>query len=155
MEMESRLDDKVGVHVRRMFYSEALVEYPHTVKPVFADGMTGLKRAFLNMTWPLVRRIMIKGMDLGYEQGLESQQVLDHQINWLAELLADGRKYLVGDAFSRVDMTAASLLARVAMAAEHPAGDHFVQPPRMQAKVREWQQGPTLNWVAQIYKQHR
>lgn len=153
--IEQRLDRKIGVHVRRMFYSEALVEHPDTVKPVFADGMSAMKRLGLNLSWPLVRKLMIKGMDLGYEQGLQSQAILDEQISWLDGLLADGRHYLLGEHFSRVDLTAASLLARLAMVETHPNSRYFVQPPRMQAKVSQWQQGPTLQWVKKIYQDHR
>ena len=37
VEIEHRLNEVLGVHVRRMYYSEALVEHPQTVLPIFAD----------------------------------------------------------------------------------------------------------------------
>ena len=37
LDMERRLDDVLGVHVRRFYYSEALVDYPQSVRPIFTE----------------------------------------------------------------------------------------------------------------------
>lgn len=155
-EFEERLDSKVGVHTRRMFYSEALVESPKIVKPVFKKDLGVIDKLMLDLAWPKIRNVMIKRMDLGYQQGLQSEAILDEQMAWLDGLLADGRDYLVGDQLSRVDITAASLLGRTAKAKEYPGSDTFQTPPRMDAKVVEWRaSGPTLDWVARLYETHR
>ena len=63
---------------------------------------------------------MIRGLDLGTEQGQDSRQIIDAELDWLDEMLADGRDYLVGDRFSRADLTAASLVSTLALPPEHP-----------------------------------
>lgn len=153
--IEQRLDHRIGVHLRRMFYSEALLEHPKTVKPVLSDGLSWRQRLSFSLIWPTVRKLMIKGMDLGAEQGAESQAIIAQELAWLEELLADGRRYLLGDSFSRVDLTAAALLARLAMPPEHPGEAPFIQPPRLQAQVAEWRHGQVLDWVNRIYREHR
>lgn len=37
-EIEKRLDDVLGVHTRRYYYSEALVDHPETVRPIFSKA---------------------------------------------------------------------------------------------------------------------
>ncbi len=154
-EMEVRLDDLAGVHLRRFFYSEALVEHPETVKPIFAKDLVGKPRVFVTFAWPLVRRLMIKGMDLGRSQGEESREILEGEMNWLDEMLADGRRFLVGDRFSRVDLAAASLLGPVADAREHPNHSFMVLPPRAAQAQRDWHDRPCMAWIRGLYRDYR
>jgi len=153
--IEKRLDDKIGVHIRRMFYSEALVEHPQTVKPVFNEGLPFFARIRLALSWPVIVKAMIKRMDLGQSQGAESKAIIEAELDWLDSLLEDGREYLVGDKFSRVDITAASLLARIVMPKKHPGDGRFKQPPRLQLDAANWVNRPSLQWVAKMYTQHR
>ncbi|NNC99636.1 MAG: glutathione S-transferase [Gammaproteobacteria bacterium] len=154
-DIERRLDDLAGVHLRRLFYSEALVEHPETVKPVFAEGLSLLNKIKLSLMWPIVRKKMIALMDLGAEQGLQSKAILEKELDWLDGLLSGNRPYLIGASFSRVDLTAASLLARLAGPAEHPAQGHFKLPPRAQRIAARWNQRPVMQWVIALYAEHR
>jgi len=154
-EIERRLDDVAGVHTRRLFYSEALVEHSETVKPIFIKDLAGEPRSFVDEAWPLVRERMIEGMDLGREQGEESQRILEGELAWLDGLLADGRQFLVADRFTRADLTAASLLARVAGAKEHPQHRFMQLPPRMTELQRRWNDRPSLVWIRGLYTRFR
>ena len=153
--IEQRLDDQLGVHVRRMFYSEALVEQPATVKPVFQAGLSWFKKLMLNLSWPAIRKSMIKMMDLGKTQGEESQAIVAGELDWLDDILADGRPFLMGDQFSRLDITAASLLARIVMPPEYPSDDGFSHPPRLSEVAAKWRQRPVMQWVLRMYTEHR
>lgn len=153
--VEKRLDDVAGVHVRRSYYSEALVEYPETVLPIFTHDLAEAERESLESNWDLVRRLMIGAMDLGPEQGLESRRILAGELDWLDELLSDGRRHLVGDRLSRADITAASLLAPVARPAEHPSYGRLVIPPGVRAELESWGRRPIVGWVREMYRSHR
>lgn len=153
--IEKRLDDRLGVHIRRLFYSEALVEHPATVKPVFQDDLSFLKRIQLSLMWPTIRRLMIQGMDLGKNQGLESLEIVSDELDWLDGLLAGNKRYLIGNYFTRADLTAASLLAPFVQPKEHPKLQHLHLPPRLLKKVGEWRHRPSWNWVEQLYINHR
>jgi len=37
--LEQRLDDVAGVHVRRYYYSEAIVDHPDSVRPIFTRDL--------------------------------------------------------------------------------------------------------------------
>lgn len=155
LEMEQRLDDLLGVHVRRYFYSEALVEYPSTVRPIFTRDLPLMQKWLTAITWGMISKLMIKGMDLGHEQGLESRQVVEEELNWLDQILADGRHYLIGDSLTRVDITAASLLAPLIRPQRHPTYTNLQLPPNVKADCDDWRNRGCLQWAQQLYQGSR
>ena len=154
-DITQRVDDVLGVHVRRMYYSEALVEHPETVLPIFADYLGEEESALLRGIWEFVVAAMTEKMDLGADQGRESREIVLQQLDWFDELLGDGRDYLLGDIFTRVDLSAASLLAPLAMVAEHPTYGNLQMPPRIAQDVIEWQSRPISQFVTRAYRRHR
>ena len=154
-EIEQRIDDVAGVHVRRFYYSEALVEHPSTIRPLFTQDLPLLKKLMISLAWGKIRKIMIDRMDLGTRQGEESKNILDEELNWVDGLLADGRSYLVGDRFSRADIAVASILAPLVLPAEHPVYAELQHPPRMTQELSPWEQRPSFKWVREMYAKHR
>ncbi len=155
MAVEKRLDDIIGVHVRRMFYSEALVEFPETVKPIFTKGLPLAQSLVVRVGWSKIREAMIKRMNLGREQGDESKTIIDAELAWLDEILQDGRQYLLGDRLTRADICAAALMAVLAGATQHPFYELIVLPPRARAVADEWHGRPSMQFVRRLYQQHR
>jgi glutathione S-transferase len=154
-EIERRLDTVFGVHVRRYYYSEALLLQPQAVRPIFAQGLPWNERIILRIAWREICRHMIRGMDLGAAQGLESRQIIESELDWLDGLLADGREHLVGERFSRADLAAASLLAPLALPPQHPSYHRLQLPPGVAADLEKWQRRPSLRWVGEIYRNYR
>jgi glutathione S-transferase len=153
--LEQRLDDVAGVHVRRYYYSEAIVDYPDSVRPIFTRDLVPSERQSLGENWGLVRKLMMGAMDLGPKQREESRRVVEGELDWFDGLLADGRRFLLGDRFSRADITAASLLAPLALPKEHPTYGVLEVPPQARADMALWANRPTLAWVREIYRGHR
>lgn len=155
VELEKRLDDFVGIHSRRYYYSEAMVDHPETIRPIFTRDLPILQKLLVVWKWNLIRKLMIERMDLGPEQRKDSKRILEGELNWLDGLLSDGRNFLVGDQLSRADIAAASLLAPLAKPKEHPTYAHLRLPPRMAAEVANWESRPTIKWVRAIYREFR
>jgi glutathione S-transferase len=153
--LEQRLDDVAGVHARRYYYSEAIIEHPETVLPMFARDLEPSERQSLEENWAIVCKLMTGAMDLGPAQGSDSRDILAGELDWLDSLLSDGRRYLVGDRFSRADVTAASLLAPLALPKEHPTYGLLQVPPRASADREAWDERPITQWVRKIYREHR
>lgn len=153
--LEQRLDDVVGVHVRRCYYSEAILEHPGSVLPIFTRDLPLSERRSLEESWDLVCRLMVGSMDLGPAQREESRRIVEGELDWFDGLLADGRRFLVGDHFSRADLTAASLLAPLALPPEHPTYGTLALPPRTRADLARWAERPALAWVREIYREQR
>jgi glutathione S-transferase len=154
-EIERRIDDVAGVHVRRYYYSEALVEHPSTVRPIFTRDLSFARKLMVRLAFGKIRNIMMARMDLGARQGEESKQWLLAELDWIDGLLADGRTYLADDTFSRADIAVASILAPLAQPPEHPVYHRLELPPRVASDVARWEQRPFMKWVRQIYTTHR
>jgi glutathione S-transferase len=154
-EIERRIDEIAGVHVRRYFYSEALVEHPSTVRPIFTRDLSFTKKLAISLAFGKIRKIMMARMDLGPQQGEESKALLLAELDWIDGLLSDGREYLVDDRFSRADIAVASILSPLALPPEHPVYHRVDHPPRIAIDVADWEQRPCLQWVRKIYTKHR
>lgn len=153
--VEGRLDDIAGVHTRRFFYCEALLEHPERVKPAFLEGIPWYERPMLNLMWPRMAPIMTERMDLGKEQGEESRAIVADELSWIESFLAEGRDYLVGNSLTRADVTAASLFGRLSGTTDHPRKTETFLPPRMSADQAAWRDRPALAWIRRIYAEHR
>ena len=154
-QIEKRIDDIAGVHVRRFYYSEALVDHPSMVRPIFTRDLPLAKKLMISLGWGKIRKIMMARMDLGTRQGEESELIVNDELSWIDELLADGRSYLVGGEFSRADIAVASILAPLALPAEHPVYCRLQHPPKLAEQLLKWEQRPSFKWVRDIYAKHR
>lgn len=155
LEIERRLDAVAGVHTRRFFYSEAVVDDPGSVRPLLTAGLPAAQRLGILLSWRLIRNLMIRGMDLGPSQREASRDLVDGELGWLESLLSRGGEYLVGDRFTRADLAAASLLSPVALPAGHPAYAGLKAPPKFAADLERWGDRPALAWVREMYARHR
>jgi glutathione S-transferase len=155
VQIEQRIDDIAGVHVRRFYYSEAIVDCPETVRPIFTRDLPFTKKLLVTAAWGKIRKLMIAGMDLGATQGQESRRIVAGELDWIDELLADGRPYLVGNQFSRADIAVASLLSPLVIPPQHPVYANLELPPGIAACVAEWNSRPSIQWVRDIYARHR
>jgi glutathione S-transferase len=154
-ELEQYLDKVLGVHIRRHFYSEALIEHPESVKSIFHCNLPADQQIELDKIWEFVAPLMIESMDLGRKQGQESESIVDAELCSIEKLLANGRSYLASDPVSRADITAASLCARMANAKEYPSFAAMSLPPRLEKTQQQWINRPALSWIREIYQQHR
>lgn len=155
LEIEKRLDDIIGVHTRRFYYSESLIDTPDEVRQIFSKNISFFNKMILRGSWGMLRKVMIDGMDLGEEQREDSENIINQELDWLDGLLSDGREFLVGDKFSYVDLTAASLLSIISKPKEHPVYNDISLPPRHLADIKIWQDRESIKWAQQIYSEFR
>lgn len=153
--IEKRLDDVAGVHVRRFYYSDALLNSPKSVRPIFSNGLPLWQRAAVTLGWSRIVTLMCQAMDLGEAQGRESRALIEAELDWLDSLLADGRPYLCGASWSRADLAAASLLAPLVEPPEHPVAGQLQIPAGVRTAMDAWAQRPAMRYVARMYAQHR
>jgi glutathione S-transferase len=154
-EIEQRLDDLAGVHIRRYYYSEALLNQPQQIRRIFSRHLPWHQQLMLRLAWNKICQHMIRGLDLGAEQGRESRQIIDNELNWLDQLLADNRHFLVAERFSRADIAAASLLSPLVLPAQHPTYHNMPLPPGLAADAVDWQERPSMRWIRDIYRDYR
>ena len=109
----------------------------------------------LRLAWNKICQYMIRGLDLGAEQGRESREIIETELDWLDQLLAGNRRFLVGKHFSRADIAAASLLSPLVLPAQHPTYHHMQLPPGLAADLADWQERPSIRWIHDIYRDYR
>ena len=153
--IEQRIDTTAGVHVRRYYYSEALVDYPSIVRRIFTRDLSLISGLKVKLAWSKIREFMITRMDLGKDQGQESKAIIDAELEWIDGLLADGRSYLVGDTFSRADLAVASILSPLVLPPEHPVYRQVAHTPGISEEMSAWRDRPSLKWTREIYAKHR
>ena len=147
-EIERRVDAIIGVHTRRFYYSDVLLNDPDAAKREFSFGLANAESNTFDEIWTLVRQGMIDAMDLGKVQREESREIIERELLWLDSLLDDGRPYLLGDRFTRADLAIAALTAPIVAPAESPITKHLTINTG-------WHGHRCLDWVREIYRQHR
>ena len=153
--LEQKIDDILGIHTRRFFYSEALIEHPDSVKTIFYNHLSAEQKKAMTCIWGFVAELMIKKMDLGERQGDESKAIVATELEHLEGLLADGRSYLACDQLTRADIAAASFCSFMVNPTQHPEFDLVPLPPRLSEFQQQWLNRPVMIWIKALYQQHR
>ncbi len=153
--IEKRLDEVSGPHLRRYFYSEALVNYPKMVFPLLKKNVSLVEKTLFTLAQPLIRHVMIKSMELGPVKGRISKDKLAVELDWLDALLAKGQPFLCGDQLTRADITAASLYAPLVKPKEYSLSSELRFPPTIAELVQTWQNRPSFKWVSNLYRHYR
>ena len=154
-EIEQRLNNVAGVHVRRFYYADALLDQPQQLRPVFSRDLVWHEQIMLRLAWGKICKYMIRDLALGVVQGRDSRQIIETELDWLDGLLTDERPFLLGDHFSRTDIAAASLLSPLVLPAEHPTYRNMRLPPGLVADMVDWQERPSIKWISNIYRNFR
>ena len=126
-----------------------------TADTEIAIGYLTFQAQFVRDAWDFIAAAMIENMDLGYEQGKESRHIVLEHLDWLDAELRDGREYLVGETFSRVDVCAAALLAPLSAVPEHPTYGGLSVPPALATDIANWENRAVTQYVGRMYRQHR
>ncbi|MEM9591331.1 MAG: glutathione S-transferase family protein [Pseudomonadota bacterium] len=155
VEIEKRADEIIGWHVRRLAYAELLPRFPDYVKPVLFQNTSRMQRLIGEIMWPVTRRLMMQAYGITPTAASESRSTLEAELDWLDEELSDGRPYLVGDKFSRADVTVASLLAPFARPPELPVYREMSITKDLEADCSRWDSRPVMRWVRNQYSSNR
>ena len=122
------------------------------------DGVPGAQALAGRLLWPRTRRRIVQLMDA---RPALVPALLDRVEASLARfdgVLAERGGRLAGPAFGRADLTAASLLAPLALPRESPIHALYTgvaYPPAVGAALTRWAERPSLAWVRRAYAEHR
>ncbi len=153
--IEKRANTIVGRHIRRLVYAETLSREPRSVKAPLFRRAPSWQRVLGEMMWPATRRSMIAIYDIRPDATADSITILEAEFDRLEARLAEGRRYLAGDRFTRVDLTVASLLAGFAQPEELPSACNFPKTRSIAAIASGWRGRPIMHWVREQYRLHR
>ena len=151
LEWEQYVDREVGIHVRRCCY-HVLLEHPDIVIPFFTHHGPWYGKLYIHLVYPKLKKAMRKALNINEESEQRSRQRLENAIDKLHDHLQEN-DFLVGDQFSRADLSAASLLAPLCMPEKYGLNWPDRLPPEFETLVNGFQ--PKLNWVDEIYASFR
>lgn len=147
-------DDEITPRLRRAVL-DALLRQPSYFARMFADGAPAWKRRAYALAVPLAAPVVRKGNGISGAAAVEDGlRAASEALDFVAER-SRATGYLVGDAFSLADVTAAATLATVVrplaspMACPQPVGSAF------RALMDRFADHPGAAWVRAIYARHR
>ena len=154
--LEERFDKALGPHTRRWAYFQLL---PHRalLYRLMARGVPRLESSLLTLTLPFVVFAIRKGLRItpsGAERSLANVRDVLAEVGGL---LADGRRYLVGNRFTAADLTFAALAAPVLLPergiAAYPNIDEL--PSTMREAVEGLRDTKAGRFALRMYAQER
>ena len=153
MEWEEYLDKEVGATLRLWFYYHTLPDRARAVK-FLCEGASWFERAQFAFAFAHIRRAMTQMMDIHAGPASEAVRRLLTALDRLDRTL-EGRPFLVGDRFSRADLTACSLLGPLCRPGESPSQVNAILPSPVSALREQLKQRRFYSWVLKQYRENR
>jgi glutathione S-transferase len=155
LEFEQWLDRELGETLRRAFYCDALNHRDLTLY-LFTQGGPLWGRLLCRVAFSLVARRIRQMYSITAENAALDRDRLGEVFERL-EALLDKRRYLVGDRFSRADLTLAALAAPMWDPQEHstrwPPRDLY--PPSIRTLRAQFEKTRAHDHVMRLYREHR
>jgi glutathione S-transferase len=154
-ELELLFNQTLGVHTRRWGYSYILT--PKLVYSRWTMGVPFWEKLLFPIVFPKIKEMIQSRMDITETSAAESFGKINNVFDRVDEILSDGRKYLLGDRFSAIDLTFAALAAPVLQPPEAhiPPGRLDELPTQMQSEIRHYQATPAGEFGLRMYREHR
>jgi glutathione S-transferase len=111
-EFEARFGSRLGPHTRRIAYFHLLPHRSLTL-PAVSPGVGTGQRVVFGLGFPVFRWFMRRGMNINPTSAERSVAYVQEVFADVGDRLADGREFLVGNAFSAADLSFAALAAPV------------------------------------------
>ena len=153
LEFEHTMDQKLGDNLRRVLYHE-LLAYPDFICHCFTQPMPRYKQIIVRLFYPILRYKINQNFVNSPKEVEASKRELEVGMGELAQRLAN-RAYLMGDQFSRADLSVAAMLSLLVLPEEHPFPWREFPGRETQALYDEYENHPVTKWVRKIYRTHR
>ena len=153
LEWEEYLDEEIGVTLRLWFYYHALPDRDRAVR-FLCQGAPWPQRSLFAFSFPLIRRAMMEMMHIGAESATEAERRFLLAFDRLDEALERG-PFLVGNRFSRADLTACALLWPLCRPGESEPEVETLLPPTVYALRKQLQRRRFYRWVLEGYQTNR
>jgi glutathione S-transferase len=146
LEWERYLDAELGVMLRLWFYHQTLPDRRRTLA-FLLQGAPWYARPLFTAIFPKLRQLMRRHMRIDPASAAAAEQRMRVVFDRLEGALGT-QQFLVGEEFSRADLTAAALLSPLTLPSDSEAVRNFA--PGVLALRRELQQRPLWSWAGQV-----
>jgi glutathione S-transferase len=153
LQWETYLDQEVGVTLRLWFYQHTLPDRERALRFLCTDA-SWLQRSLFALSFATIRRKMAAVMNINAETASAAEQRFMLAFDRLDEALERG-PFLVGNRFSRADLSACALLWPLCRPGESESEVDALLPPTVGALRKQLQQRRFYNWVLELYEEDR
>jgi glutathione S-transferase len=153
LEWEEYFDEEIGVPLRLWFYFHTLPDRSRAQR-FLLEGAPWYGRPLMALIYPGVRDAMRRAMNINAESAKKAEARLLKALDRL-DGAVQGRRFLVGDCFSRADLTACSLLRTYCASGKSNTELEIAFPEEIRESHNRDASRPFFNWVADMYKNHR
>lgn len=152
-EWESFAANKIADPLR-CFYYHHLLDDPKKLIPLFSEGGPWYGKFVVGLIFNKLRQRMREGYHINQRTAQVAMHVVDKAIKQLEEYLQD-RAFLVGENFSRADMTVCALLSPLVL----PERGYLKQGTLTAQALIDYRMArvnsPVFRWVNTIYNNYR
>jgi glutathione S-transferase len=154
-ELETLFNLTLGVSTRCWGYSYILTR--ELLYPRWTLGVPFWQKLLFPIIFPKVEPIIRENFKITATSATESYQEIIGVFDRVNEVLSDGRKYLLGDRFSAIDITFAALAVPILQPAEQYTQSTPLDllPAQMQADIRNCRSTPAGEFGLRLYREHR
>ena len=153
LRLEAEMDTRLGGPIRQFLYHR-LLAYPDFIQYCFTSTLPYYKQLVFRLSYPLLRRLMYKVYVVSDTSVIKAKSEFDQTMDELAEQLS-GRQYLVGESFSRADVTVSSMLSLLVLPPQHPLSWPENPDADIQKIYDSYKNHPVCTWVEKMYDNHR
>ena len=154
--LEERFDTVLGVEGRRWVYHHVLADR-RAMAPFNLTGVPSAQRRAFPLLVRVVGPYIKRYLDVTEASVTAAVGLVDREFDAVADRLADGRRYLLGDRFTAADLACAALASPVVAPPQYgtplPQPDGMADP--MAAAVRRWREHPAGAFALRLYAQER
>lgn len=153
--IEDDLDNHFGPATRRWGYYY-LLPNKQADRHIVA-GVPRWEKSLLGVVRPLAVRMLRKGLKID-EAGVErSLAKIETTFARVEDIIADGRRFLIGDRFTVADLTFASLAAPILLPPEHPVQQWPLElfPEAARDQIDAWRARPAGKFALRLYANER
>jgi glutathione S-transferase len=151
-----RFDEELGPRGRRLLYIHMLAQRKLVLR--FNNrGVPAWEERAVRYGWPLIERFLRRGLDIRPGIEVDDEAAVWRELDFVAELLADGRPCLNGEHFGAADLTFAAMSAPVVMPPLY--GIPLPQPDMLRsdtaALVERAREHPAGQYALAVFAEHR
>jgi glutathione S-transferase len=151
-----RLDERLGPTGRRLMYTHMLAQRKLMLR-FNNEGVPAWEDRALRYGWPVIVRWAKR--ELGIRPGIEveDEAAVWHELDFVAELLSDGREHLCGDRFGAADLTFAALSASMVVPPVYgvPLPQPDILPRHTAALIERARDHPAGRYALALFKERR
>jgi glutathione S-transferase len=151
-----RFDEGLGPTGRRLMYIHMLAQRKLTLR-FNNQGVPRWEDRALRLGWPFAVRWIRRALDVSPGIETEDEATVWRELDFVAELLADGREYLCGERFSAADLTFAALSAAVIVPPVYgvPLPQPEVLPAPTASLIRQARGHPAGRYALRLFADRR